>query len=113
MFSLRNKKNIMWIPPLICSYDLLYILMKNGNFHGLVATLSKSFFLSSENVSWGANYFLFRENPFSEGLGIQDSKQGPVVQSIVSLTSSLVDKMLTVLLSTVSNSQVFLLKKCE
>ena len=20
MFSLRNKKNIMWIPPLICSY---------------------------------------------------------------------------------------------
>ena len=21
MFSSRNKKNIMWIPPLICSYD--------------------------------------------------------------------------------------------
>ena len=21
MFSLRNKKNIMWIPPLICSYE--------------------------------------------------------------------------------------------
>ena len=40
--------------------------------------------------------------------------QGPVVQSAVSLTSSLVVKMLTVLVSTVSNSQVFLLKKkCE
>ena len=39
--------------------------------------------------------------------------QGPVVQSIVSLTSSLVVKMLTVLVSTISNSQVFLLKKCE
>ena len=37
---------------------------------------------------------------------------GPVVQSIVSLTSSVV-KMLTVLVSTVSNSQVFLLKKYE
>ena len=37
----------------------------------------------------------------------------PVVQSIVSLTSSLVVKMLTVLVSTISNSQVFLLKKCE
>ena len=37
--------------------------------------------------------------------------QGPVVQSIVSLTSSLVVKMLTVLVSTISNSQVFLLKK--
>ena len=37
--------------------------------------------------------------------------QGPVVQSIVSLTSSLVVKMLTVLVSTMSNSQVFLLKK--
>ena len=36
--------------------------------------------------------------------------QGPVVQSIVSLTSSLVVKMLIVLVSTISNSQVFLLK---
>ena len=34
---------------------------------------------------------------------------GPVVQSVVSLTSSLVVKMLTVLVNT-SNSQVFLLK---
>ena len=38
---------------------------------------------------------------------------GPVVQSTVSLMSSLVVKMLIVLVSTVSNSQVFLLKKCE
>ena len=36
---------------------------------------------------------------------------GPVVQSIVSLTSLLVVKMLTVLVSTISKSQVFLLKK--
>ena len=35
---------------------------------------------------------------------------GPVVQSIISLTSSLVVKMLTALVSTVSDSQVFLLK---
>ena len=33
--------------------------------------------------------------------------QGPVVQSIVSLTSLLVVKMLIVLASTISNSQVF------
>ena len=39
--------------------------------------------------------------------------QGQVVQNIVSLTSSLVVKMLTALVSTISNSQVFLLKKCE
>ena len=37
----------------------------------------------------------------------------PVVQSIISLMSSLVVKMLTVLVSTISNSQIFLLKKCE
>ena len=37
--------------------------------------------------------------------------QGPVVQSLVTLTSLLVVKMLTVLLSTISNSQVFVLKK--
>ena len=37
--------------------------------------------------------------------------QGPVVQSIVSLTSSLVVKILTVLVSTISNSQVFFAEK--
>ena len=37
--------------------------------------------------------------------------QGPVVQSVVSLTSSLVVKMLTVLVSTISNSQVFFAEK--
>ena len=39
------------------------------------------------------------------------TQQDPVVQSIVSLTSSFVVKLLTVLLSKISNSQVFLLKK--
>ena len=39
--------------------------------------------------------------------------QGPVVQSLVSLTSSLLVKMLTAPVSTEYNSQVFLLKKCE
>ena len=38
---------------------------------------------------------------------------GPVVQSVVSLTSSLVVKMLTVLVCTISNSQVFFPEKCE
>ena len=37
--------------------------------------------------------------------------QGPVVQSVVSLMSSLVIKMLIALVSTISNSQLFLLKK--
>ena len=37
--------------------------------------------------------------------------KGPVAESVVSLTSSLVVKMFTVLVSTIPNSQVFLLKK--
>ena len=41
------------------------------------------------------------------------SPLGPVVQSIDCLTSSLVAKMLTVLIRTISNSHIFLLKKCE
>ena len=50
-------------------------------------------------------------NPYYVG----NKKQGrgsldPVVQSIVRLTSSLVDKMLTILISRISNSQIFLLK---
>ena len=39
------------------------------------------------------------------------NNQGPVVQSIVSLTSTLVVKILTVLVSTLSNSQVFFAEK--
>ena len=39
------------------------------------------------------------------------SMLGPVVQSIISLMSLLVIKMLTFLVSTISNSQVFLVKK--
>ena len=46
----------------------------------------------------------------NRNLTFQDN-QGPVVQSVVSLTSSLVVKILTVLVNTISNSQVFLLKK--
>ena len=42
-----------------------------------------------------------------------ESVWGPIVQSIVSLTSSLMVKMLTVLVSKISALQVFLLKKCE
>ena len=38
------------------------------------------------------------------------STLGPVAQNIVSLTSPLVVKMLTVLVSTISNSQVLMLK---
>ena len=41
------------------------------------------------------------------------SDQRPVVQSIVSLTSLLAVKMLIVVVSTSSNPQVILLKKCE
>ena len=37
--------------------------------------------------------------------------QGPIVQSIASLMSSLVVKMLTVLVNTIPNSEVLLLKK--
>ena len=44
---------------------------------------------------------------------VYNGHPGPVVQSIVSLTTSLVVKMLTVLVSTLSNSQIILRKKCE
>ena len=52
------------------------------------------------------------EDQFSHGMA-SITALGPVVQSIVSLTSLFVVKMLTVPISiyTISNSQVFLLKK--
>ena len=47
------------------------------------------------------------------GYSIFKNNLGPVVQSVVSLTSSLVVKMLTVLVRKIFDSQVFLLKTCE
>ena len=46
----------------------------------------------------------------NQGLHYATTVQSPVIQSVVSLPSSLVVKMLTVLVSTVSISQAFLLK---
>ena len=43
----------------------------------------------------------------------QAKNLGPVVQSVVSLTSSFMVKMLTVLVSTISNAQACLLNKNE
>ena len=48
-----------------------------------------------------------------KSISMKSKGLGPVVQSVISLTSSLVVKMLTVLASMISNSKVFLLKKCE
>ena len=55
---------------------------------------------------------IYRENANSERIKkAKDRYLGPVIQSIFSLTSSLAVKMLAVLISTISNSHVFLLKK--
>ena len=55
----------------------------------------------------------FNSVDLGQGLPCLPLIQGPVVQSTVSLTSSLVVKMSTFLVNTISYSQVFLLKKCE
>ena len=56
-------------------------------FHSVSSDLGQQFALALLNTLW--------------------SVQGPVVQSILSLTSLLVVKMLTVLVSTISNSDIF------
>ena len=51
---------------------------------------------------------------FNDNIKVQQpnkKSQGPVVQSIVSLNSLLVVKMLTVLVSTISSSHVFFAEK--
>ena len=108
-----NKKNLYIKSPLIWSYVF----------------------------SWNQNLFFSQVHPSEQQHGINDWKTwnsptlttdivgplfsstmktdkvsslwflGPVVQSAVSLTSSLVVKMLTALVSTISKSQVFLLTK--
>ena len=59
-------------------------------------------------------FFVYKcQNQVSENYSflLFSKQQGPVVQSIFNLTSSLVVKLLTVIVSTISYSQVFLLKK--
>ena len=58
------------------------------------------------------SYVNLQQSPGSDCMDEQDDLS-PVVQSIVSLTSLLVVKMLAVLVSAISNSQLFLLKKFE
>ena len=66
--------------------------------------ISAPFYLKQKCLIWGFVIY-FDANV------IKDYLLGPVVQRVVSLTSSLVVKMLTVLESIIPNSQVFLLKK--
>ena len=61
-------------------------------------------------MKYSANIFLIFQSSI---LLYRTGNLGTVVQSIVSLTSSLVIKMLTVLVSTIPNSHVFLLKISE
>ena len=44
---------------------------------------------------------------------VKEENQGPVVQSIVRLTSMLMTNLLTVVAKVVSNTMIFLLLKCE
>ena len=41
MFSLRNKKNIMWIPPLICSYVNDHLTL-NDHIQNTVTSANKT-----------------------------------------------------------------------
>ena len=72
-------------------------------------------FINRNTIEASTNLFSHtdKQNVSINSLNIRHRHLGPVVQSIVSLMSSLVVRMLTVLVSKISNSQVFWLKKCE
>ena len=55
-------------------------------------------------------FLSFNSNKFRSMREVGVNALGPVVQSVVSLTNLLMVKLLTALISTISNSQVFLLK---
>ena len=68
-------------------------------------------FLQNFNSFYTLYRLLLTVRKHARSLFCEESNRGPVVQSVVSLTSSLVVKMLAVLVSTIFNSRVFLLKK--
>ena len=129
-FSWRNKKN-MWISLLIWSHVLTSekdsSVFELGQAHSLVNCVpylqiclkhpgGQVFSTPDFRSLYCTELFIMTipSTQYDVDNVERDLKYlGPVVQSIVSLMSSLVVKMLTLLVSTISNSQVFLLKKCE
>ena len=89
----RNKQSAKSVPCLLFTYEQI------GKCKSLGQT-DKATSINEDTQKMPES----RSTPFP-------MHQGPVVQSIVSLTSSFVVKMLTVVVSKISNSQVFLLKK--
>ena len=61
MFSWRNKKNNMWIPPLICSYEhLTEALLRSTNsilcFHGEIRKILFGYLLLSGSMLGHLNF---------------------------------------------------------
>ena len=70
-----------------------------------------SLWADEAHLVMSSHQWLTITNSYKQNRAIIAKHQSPVVQNIVSLTSPLVVKMLTVLVNRISNSQVFLLKK--
>ena len=86
------------------------LLLKNRNCSLLEQIFSFKNSPHFEKLIREQKSYLQKLSPFEKWL---QNLLGQVVLSMVSLRSSLVVKMLTSLENTISNSQIFLLKKCE
>ena len=63
--------------------------------------------------SWRNKKNVYLETALIGAMTVYDCILGPVVQSIVSLTSSLMTNLLTVVAKVFSNTLIFLLQKSE
>ena len=131
MFSWRNKKNIMWIPSLICSYGpydapaYQSSLDQNAFFQRIWNMIPSSVSLIRYNLMiWAlclspdallsySTVSFIRCTVYLELCVLNQTtiKQGPVVQSVVSLTSSLRVISLTVLADSIYNILIFFAEK--
>ena len=121
----------MWIPHLICSYDSpskCNNFLRSDHVAAWLALLTAGHEVLCLNPARGRIQLMLVLHFIAQSRSLEPLKhlqttydlntvekdvkyQGLVVQSIVSLISSLVVKISTVLVSTISDSQVFLLKK--
>ena len=97
----------------LCEFFFFFFLhlYKRSFFFTSVRMMSFCFYICANDILFLHLSTVSSTQYVADNSFIHDIYLGPVVQSIVSLASSLVVKMLTVLVSTISNSQVFLLKK--
>ena len=110
MFAWMKLCRMMWI-GIFCACSKAFFSFMRPTFRSFLPLQAYEYCISVLWVPWKLAIKECYLSLSAVGYTIIQKEQDPVVQSVVSLTSSLVVKMLFVLVSTISNSQFICWKR--